>query len=115
MSDQNNFTGVEITQQFEKDDIEKNKSIAGLAYIIFFLPLISCPDSKFAKFHANQALMLLIVLLCTRVIWYVPFLGGILSWAVSIVFLIYWILGIIDAFGGRAKQFPIIGEIVIIK
>ncbi len=38
---------------FSAEDIEKNKTMAGLAYLIFFLPLIASPDSAFAKFHAN--------------------------------------------------------------
>ncbi len=30
---------------FEAQDIEKNKVIAALAYLIFFLPLLAAPDS----------------------------------------------------------------------
>lgn len=29
---------------FDKEDVEKNKVMAGLAYIIFFLPLVACPE-----------------------------------------------------------------------
>ena len=49
-----------IEETFDPADIEKNKTMAGLAYLIFFLPLIVCPDSKYGKFHANQGLLLLI-------------------------------------------------------
>ena len=42
-------------------DIEKNKTMAGLAYLIFFLPLLACPDSKYGRYHANQALLLFIL------------------------------------------------------
>jgi len=34
-------------------DVEKNKVMAGLAYILFFLSPIACPDSKYGKVHAN--------------------------------------------------------------
>lgn len=37
----------QVTHDGEKtntqEDIEKNKTIAGLAYLLFFLPLITCP------------------------------------------------------------------------
>jgi hypothetical protein len=39
---------------FDQADIEKNKTMAGLAYLLFFLPLVACPDSPFGRFHANQ-------------------------------------------------------------
>jgi len=42
-----------LQQSYTAEDIEKNKTMAGLSYFIFFLPLIACPDSKYAKFHAN--------------------------------------------------------------
>lgn len=45
---------------YTPEDIEKNKTIAGLSYFLFFLPLIACPESGYAKFHANQSLILLI-------------------------------------------------------
>ncbi|NLA78908.1 MAG: hypothetical protein GX845_05135, partial [Erysipelothrix sp.] len=43
-------------EMFTQEDIEKNKTMAGLAYLIFFLPLVAAPESKFGKFHANQGL-----------------------------------------------------------
>lgn len=46
---------------YTSEDIEKNKIMAGLSYFIFFLPLIACPESGYAKFHANQALVILIL------------------------------------------------------
>lgn len=115
MSEKNNFTGVDVTERFENEDIEKNKTMAGLAYLIFFLPLITCPDSKFAKYHSNQALILLIFSIVSSIVLFLPIIGGLVSWLMRIVFLVYWILGLVDAFGGKAKQFPLIGEITIIK
>jgi hypothetical protein len=36
---------------YTAEDIEKNKTMAGLAYFLFFLPLLACPDSGYAKFQ----------------------------------------------------------------
>ncbi len=43
-------------------DVEKFKGLAVLAYIFFLIPLIAAPNSKFARFHANQGLLLFILL-----------------------------------------------------
>lgn len=56
----NQELGATQENTYTPEDIEKNKTMAGLAYLLFFLPLIACPESRYAKFHANQALLLLI-------------------------------------------------------
>ena len=40
---------------YTMEDIENNKTMAGLAYLLFFLPLIICPESRYAKFHQSVA------------------------------------------------------------
>lgn len=35
--------------EMEEEDIEKNKVMGILAYILFFVPLLAARDSKFAK------------------------------------------------------------------
>jgi len=102
--------------QYTAEDIRQNKAIAALAYLLFFLPLIVCPDSPFGKFHANQGLILFIV----------SFVGGfvlgiipILGWALMPVFwvaiMILAILGIVNAFNGKAKTLPLIGTYTLLK
>lgn len=46
---------------YTEEDIQKNKTMAGLAYLLFFLPLVACPESEYGKFHANQSLLLWLV------------------------------------------------------
>ena len=45
---------AEIVIVISSKDIEKNKIMAVLAYIIFLIPLLAAKDSPFAKFHTNQ-------------------------------------------------------------
>lgn len=52
---------------YPAEDIEKGKTMAGLSYLLFFLPLVACHESKYAKFHANQALLLLITAIAGNV------------------------------------------------
>lgn len=101
---------------FDPQDIEKNKTMAGLSYIIFFLPLLACPDSKYGKFHANQALILLIAAIIGNIVLgFIPVIGWILLPVYGAAILIMGIMGLVNGFGGKAKQLPIIGKYTIIK
>ena len=98
------------------EDIEKGKTMAGLSYLIFFLPLVACPESKYAKFHANQALPLLIAAIAGNVILgIVPVIGWMLMPIFGLGVLALGIMGLINGFGGKAKRLPLIGKFTIIK
>lgn len=101
---------------FDPQDIEKNKMMAGLSYIIFFLPLLICPESKYGKFHANQALILLLVgVVGNIVLGFIPIIGWLLLPLFNVAVLILGIMGLVSGFGGKAKKLPIIGRYTIIK
>lgn len=109
-------TGNSVEDVYDSEDIEKNKVISGLAYIIFFLPLLVCPTSKFGRFHANQGLSLFIVSVAgTIILSIIPIIGWILLPLFSIAILIFAIIGLVNGIGGKAKELPIIGKIKLIK
>lgn len=82
--------------------------MAILAYFLFFIPLLTdAKDSPFAKFHANQSLLLLIAYV---VLSFIPFLG----WLLWMVVFVFWIIGIINASKGEMKELPLIGGIHIL-
>lgn len=35
-----------LEDTYPAEDIEKGKTMAGLSYLLFFLPLVACPESK---------------------------------------------------------------------
>lgn len=107
-----------MTEQtvYTSEDIEKNKTMAGLSYLLFFLPLITCPESGYAKFHANQSLLLLIVGIAGNVILgIIPVIGWMLMPIFGIGVLILGIMGLVNGFGGKAKRLPLIGRFDILK
>jgi len=106
----------EVNGIYSPEDIENNKIVSALAYIIFFLPLIVCPDSPFGKFHANQGLMLFIVSVvgCT-ILSFIPIIGWIILPFYSLVIFIFAIMGIVGALNGKAKELPIIGKYKLLK
>ena len=112
------------TEAYDPADIEKNKNMGGLAYILFFLPLISCPDSKYARFHANQGLILAILgvaaelvvrLLAPLLTWRLAFITSLIRTVVRLVILALGVIGLLNGFSGKAKELPFIGTFRILK
>lgn len=108
----------------EAEDIEKNRAFAIIAYlwILFIVGLIAAPNSKFAKYHANQGLVLFlaspIASVGCVVIGFIPLVNLILMLAVPLLWLgglVLMILGIVNAAGGRCKPLPMIGHYELIK
>ena len=100
---------------FDPSDVEKNKTMAGLAYILFFLPLLACPDSQYAKFHANQALLNAILMVACWIIGWFGLLGSIISGIGYFVVGIFSIMGLINGFKGMARRMPLYGQFDILK
>lgn len=112
-------TAIEVG---DPQDINDNKLMAVLAYILFFLPLIVCPQSRFARYHANQGLILLIVALginiVTNIFRIIPIIGLVfllLSGLVSIAVLVFMIIGMVNAGSGLMKPLPFIGGFTILR
>ncbi len=119
---------VYIPQEtFEADDVRKNRIPAALAYLLFFIPLIVCPESHYGRFHANQGLMMLftagigtgINLLLSYALKTAPpqayLMIGVVSLYVVFFTVGFFAVGIINAFRGRAKRLPLFGKYTIIK
>ena len=99
------------TEAYSTEDIQANKVWAGLAYFLFFLPLIICPESRYARYHANQGLVLLIVsALGSIVLAIIPIIGWILSPIFGLGVLVLAIMGLVNGLNGQAKELPLIGK-----
>jgi len=104
------------TQQDAAADVEKNKTMGILAYILFFIPLLAARDSKFAMYHANQGLALFIVAVASNVVaGFIPFFGQLLAGLLSLAVLAFMVIGIISASKGEMKPLPIIGGINLLN
>jgi uncharacterized membrane protein len=114
-------TPVQSSPQPESSDAEKNKMMAIIGYILpilFFIPLINeaSKNSPFAKFHANQQLVLLIAAIAVDIVGSViPLLGWFIILPIgSVVVVVLAILGIVNAAKGEMKPLPMIGGFKII-
>ena len=114
----------DTTALYDKSDVEKNRFMAILAYLswLVIIPIIAAKDSPFARFHANQGLILTIAgTVCGAVIKFLvkfPLVGWIFSLAgklLGLVWLILAIMGIVNVVNGRARELPLIGRFQLLK
>jgi uncharacterized membrane protein len=124
MSDNNfNINDVlnteDTTNEFDTQDVQDNKIWAALSYvgILFFLPLVvNNGKSKYGRFHANQGFTLfltdIVVTIAAKLLDFIPVVGSILSWLLSLAILALCIIGIVNAATGKAKKLPVIGNLI---
>ena len=116
--------------QADPNDAEQNKGMAVVAYLIFFVPLITGDHKKspFVKYHTNQGTILFIAIVALWIVYSILAailistysfalirLVGILTPLLWICTLALVVLGIVNAVQGRMKPLPLIGKFVIIK
>lgn len=118
----------DTTYAFNRADIENNKILALFSYIgpLVLVPLLAARDSAYARYHANQGLILLIAGLVVSVAeaiigWVlggIPVIGtiwSIITWVISVLMLALAVIGVVNAIQGKAKELPLIGKFRIIK
>lgn len=100
--------------EIDPEDVSSNKLMGILAYlgILVFIPLLAAKNSKFARFHVNQGLILLI---CSVVSWFVGRLSPTVAWVLNAVIFVLAIIGIVNVVKGVTKKLPLIGNIRIIQ
>ena len=124
----NIFNTPDTTASYSAADVQNNKAMGILSYlgILVLIPILAAKDSPFARYHANQGLVLLlcevgfsVASMILSVIF--AFLGPLallwtlVSWLVSLAFLALLILGIVNAAQGLCKELPLISRIRILK
>ncbi len=89
---------------------KKNIGMAVVAYILFFIPLLTdAKNDPFVKYHVKQGLVLFIASFVVMVVSRMPVIH-MFSWAFNIAILIFFIVGILNALKGKEKPLPFIGH-----
>lgn len=114
----------DFTSEMDAKDIEDNKVMGILAYLswLVLIPLLAAKGSKFARFHANQGLVLaiaeIVAGIALSILSGLPFIGwifGLVSGVFGLVCLVFSVLGIVNAANGKAKELPFVGGFRILK
>ncbi len=114
----NNFTNTaNTTADYSAEDINKNRHMAILAYLglLFLVPLFAAKDSPFAKYHTNQGILLFVVQTISVAATQIPYAGWAAGALVNVFTTALFVIGIVNAFKGEAKELPVIGKFRIIK
>lgn len=105
-------------------DFEQNKVFAIVGYIgiLFLVPLLAAPNSRYARYHANQSIVLFIATIVASgaffVLGHIPFLGRVLGVVGSVVWiasLVLMVLGIVNAASGKCQPLPVLGKFQLLK
>jgi len=122
--DMKSLMGTPEALEVNAEDADTNKIFGILAYlgILCFVPIIVAKDSPYAKYHANQGLVLflaeIVTVLITSAFVFIPFIGFIVYFLHLILLLVFLgvsILGIINAAAGKCVPLPVIGGIKLLK
>lgn len=136
----------DYTAQYDPADIQSVKGVTVACYfwILFWLPIAANGNSRYGRFHANQALIMLIASAILGVASFILqtiinlifrseityfgigtgvyqtngfglFLSGLIGFILALPSLGWLILGIINTVNCRAKELPIIGKFRLIK
>ena len=90
-------------------DIASNKGMAVLSYLglLFLIPLLAAVNQGIVLFIADFILSFVMSMLN----W--TFFAASVKAVLGLIMLIYWIIGIVNAASGKAKELPLIGKIRI--
>lgn len=88
----------------------KNTGMAIVAYLIFFLPLLTdAKDDPYVKYHVHQGFVLFLVWLAVSILSWIPpimFVG----WILHLGLLVFLVIGILNAAQGKEEPLPLIGQ-----
>lgn len=113
----------------EAADLAENKVFSVFAYfgLLILIPVFAAKGSRFARYHINQGLVMLISGVAVAVgigllsaiflsisVWLYSLIAVLwAAWWVALVVLA--ILGVVNAASGRTKPLPVIGGLNILK
>ena len=102
---------AESTRQvnFTQEDAVNGKTMAMLAYLVFFIPLLmdDMKKNNFVMYHTEQAIVILIFNIVAGIVGTITCGIGLILYIPWLVFLI---MGIMNANKGECKPLPGIGS-----
>ena len=105
----------DLAERFDKETNDQARISSALAYLFFFVPIVMHPESKFARYHCNQGLVLLMLEFLGIVgLAEIPKVGGFLSFLCLLFCLFCLVRGMVLALKGQAKRIPFFGKLVIV-
>ena len=127
----NAFALQDRTADFAPSDISANRGMGIISYIswVVLVPIFTAKNSPYARFHANQGLILAILETGIGIVssilsnWLgkLPLIGwvfkvvGVLVGLLIIPVCVYAVIAFVGAIRGKAMEIPFINSITLIK
>ncbi|MBQ6267188.1 MAG: hypothetical protein IJK64_05400 [Clostridia bacterium] len=114
----NHFNSTADTSaDFAQDDVRRNRWISIPAYLppLFLLPLLLRKESAFARFHANQGILLLVFQIVALLLFLIPYIGKFACAVLLVISAVMGIYGMVNAARGKAKELPFVGKYRVLK
>jgi uncharacterized membrane protein len=109
---------MNLASAVKKDESQKpappkgrNTGMAIVAYIVFFIPLLTeDKNDPFVKFHVKQGMILLVAWFAAGFIAMLPFIGRMIQPLLVLAVFALTITGMYGAYKGEQKPLPLIGK-----
>ncbi|WP_297467513.1 DUF4870 domain-containing protein [Thermococcus sp.] len=103
--------------EIRKTSLGMDENVEGLlAYLLWWLTglvlLLLEKESYFVCFHAMQSTVtFLFFTVAIKVFEFIPIIGWLIAYLLSLVAIIAWIVGMVKAYQGELYKFPIFGDL----
>jgi len=107
---------TDFTEDFAPEDRNRLRWILALGYIspVFLLfPMLAYGTTKLVRFHLNQSLCLLVLVLVSGIVMIVPFAGWVVGGVGCGFWLVLTIIDIVRTLKQEARWTPLIGKYVV--
>lgn len=114
----------EVIDVYDPEDVRKNSGIAMLSYLSWavLIPILFARESPFARFHANQGLILAVTETAAGFVLgllrHMPLIGWLFRLAGSLLGVAFFLLilyGVVHALRGETKELPFLGGFRLIR
>ena len=94
------------------EENKKNTGMAVVAYLVFFIPLLTdAKNDPFVKYHVKQGIVLLVsAIIAWLIIQALPVIGLVMAPLLDVAIIVLLIIGIMNAVKGVEKPLPLIGQ-----
>ena len=107
---------TDIAGRFDAETNRSARISSALGYLFFFIPTTMHPESKFARYHSNQGMILLLwMTIGVALVGMIPYVGVFLVVPMMLFGVISGIRGMILALRCQAKHIPLIGKLILIE
>ena len=91
---------------------EKNTTMAAIAYIVFFIPLLTEDrNDPFIKYHVKQGMVLFVAWCAAGFLAAIPFIGKVIQPLLILAVFALTVIGAYGAYKGGQKPLPFIGKL----